>query len=242
MRWAILSDIHANLEAFEAVLEDLEKEEPIGKVFLGDIVGYGANPNECLDLLRNKADLCVKGNHDAGAIGLTDLNDFNDDAKTAISWTSKMVQKEHKAFLMSLPIIGRKEDFTFCHATPHEPEMWYYILNFRDAIKSFHSFKTPLCFVGHSHTPSIIERNETGEATQILSMDFTLNPSSQYIINVGSIGQPRDRNPKAAYGIYDSETKAFKLKRVPYLIDTASDKIKSAGLPPSLAIRLYFGE
>lgn len=242
MRWTILSDVHANLEAFEAVLEDLEKEEPIKKVFLGDIVGYGANPNECLDLLRNKADLCVQGNHDAGAIGLTDLNDFNKDAKTAILWTSKMIQPEHKAFLESLPIIGAKEDFTFCHATPYKPETWYYIINFRDAIKSFHSFKTPFCFVGHSHAPSIIERNEEGKVTQIMSMDFTLNSSSQYIINVGSIGQPRDRNPQAAYGIYDSETKAFKLKRVPYLIDRASEKIQNAGLPKSLAVRLYFGE
>lgn len=242
MKWAILSDIHGNLEAFEAVLEDLEKEEPIGKVCLGDIVGYGANPNECIDLLRGKAEFCVQGNHDAGAVGLTDVEDFNLNAKEAILWTSKKVHPEHRAYLMSLPLIGSREDFTFCHATPFEPDMWNYIFSYQEAVKSFQAFGTPFCFVGHSHSPLILERDGKGKVTQILSTDLILDPSRKYIINVGSIGQPRDRNPKAAYGIYDSETKAFHLRRVPYLIDTASQKIAAAGLPQSLAIRLYLGE
>jgi diadenosine tetraphosphatase ApaH/serine/threonine PP2A family protein phosphatase len=242
MRWAILSDIHANLEAFEAVLDDLKKEEPIEKVFLGDIVGYGANPNECIDLLQSRIDKCVKGNHDAGAIGLTDINDFNENAKSAILWTSNKVLPQHKTYLSSLPLLGTQDDFTFCHATPYEPDMWNYIISFKEAYKSFQAFHTPFCFVGHSHNPAILERDSRGRINQILSQDLILNPSFRYIINVGSIGQPRDRNPQAAYGIYNSRTKAFKLKRVPYPIDKASEKIEAAGLPRSLANRLHYGQ
>lgn len=241
MKWAILSDVHGNLEAFEAVLRDLQKEESISKAFLGDVVGYGANPNECLDLLRDQATLCIAGNHDAGCVGLACIEDFNLDAQNALVWTSHRIRPEHRSFLISLPIIGREGDFTFCHATPYEPEKWHYIITYQDAIRSFQAFDTPICFVGHSHCPLILSMDRTGQINSLPVNDLRLDPRCRYIINVGSIGQPRDGDPRAAYGIYDSEEQVFRLKRVPYDIEGASRKIEAAMLPRSLAIRLYYG-
>jgi diadenosine tetraphosphatase ApaH/serine/threonine PP2A family protein phosphatase len=241
MKWAILSDVHGNLEALEAVLKDLKKEEPISKAILGDIVGYGANPSECLDIVRELVSLCVAGNHDAGSVGLANIEDFNFDAQNALIWTSKNIRSDQRSYLLSLPLIEKTEDFTLCHATPYEPERWHYIITYQEAIRSFKAFDTNICFVGHSHCPLILSMSENGDIESLPFSEIKLDPKCRYIINVGSIGQPRDGDPRAAYGIYDDREKVFIVKRIPYDIERASRKIEAAMLPRSLAIRLYYG-
>jgi len=240
-KWAILSDIHGNLEAIRAVAQDLRRERVERIAFLGDAVGYGADPNECLSLLKSLASLIVAGNHDYGAVGLTDVSYFNPLAKAAIIWTGKKLTEEGRAFLRGLPLWSEVEGITFVHATPNEPGEWDYIFTPPEARESFRAMSGEVAFIGHSHYPLIFAEKEDGIVSVFEKEELILQEGMRYIINVGSVGQPRDRNPGAAYGLYDEGSRKYLLKRVPYDVPTAQKKILKAGLPPFLAQRLALG-
>lgn len=238
---AILSDIHGNLEALEAVLADVEKRAPEGTVCLGDFVGYGASPNECVEIVRPRIEHGLIGNHDAAAIGKLSLGDFNSDAATAARWTEEALSPETRAYLESLPYAVKWHDVLLVHASPTEPEQWRYVLSPRDAEEEMKSFEEKVCFIGHSHYPGTFEHNEMGiDYTRV--SEIRLQKNRRYIVNVPSVGQPRDGDPRAGYALYDPEQEFVQHIRLEYDVDGAMERIRSAGLPPFLAERLRWGE
>jgi diadenosine tetraphosphatase ApaH/serine/threonine PP2A family protein phosphatase len=241
MKWAVLSDIHGNLEAFRAVIQDL-RDRGAGKVvFLGDAVGYGADPNECLALLRELTETTVAGNHDHGSVGLTNIDNFNPAARAAILWTRERLSMENVAYLRRLPLLLQQEGTTLVHATPYEPAEWNYLLTLPEARRGFHALSGDLAFVGHSHRPLILAQEASGEVRVLNQEKASLKEKMRYIINVGSVGQPRDGDPRAAYGLYEDTAQEYVLQRVPYDIQAAHEKIIKASLPPFLAQRLLRG-
>ncbi len=240
MRWAIIADIHGNLEALIAVKQELLKEEVTRIAFLGDVVGYGANPNECVELLSEFGAVTVAGNHDWAAVGLTSSAYFNPVARHAVVWTSEILTEDHRRWIEGLPLVGHEAEFTYVHGTPFEPEAWHYIFSLHDALESFQAFSEKICFVGHSHAPVAV-KEQGGRVRAVDVRALKIEDDGRYIINVGSVGQPRDGNPMAAYGIFDCEENLFFLRRVPYDVEGAQRKILDAGLPRELAHRLGQG-
>lgn len=241
MKQAIISDIHANLEALQEVLGFLDEERIADVICLGDIVGYGANPNECIDLLKKTTNQIIAGNHDWGAVGLTDTTFFNQVAKAAIEWTANNLTEGSKKFLRQLPLTITRDDLLFVHGTPSVPKEWDYLFRSADALREFQKFTQKICFIGHSHTPLMFAQNQRGLIFQVNCSEQQIEDGRRYIINVGSVGQPRDLDPSAAFGIYDMERKFFTLHRISYDIRTAQEKILKAGLPTLLAERLEAG-
>lgn len=242
MKYAILSDVHSNLEAFQAVIKDLSNENIDQAFFLGDIAGYAADPNRCIETLQELTPFVVAGNHDWATVGLTDSSYFNPVAKAAIDWTIRNITASHQEFLKKLPLIQNHHNLTLVHATPYQPAVWNYIFSLDEASHSFHYYDHQICFIGHSHTPVAFEQNEEGRTCVFYDTTFSLRDSRRYIINVGSVGQPRDGDPRAAYGIYNPDDSRFILKRIPYNIERAQKKIIEAGLPHFLALRLASGK
>jgi len=240
MRVAIISDIHSNLEALEAVLEDAGEQRIDEFYCLGDIVGYGANPNECLQRVRDLTEQVVAGNHDHAVVGLTDISYFNLHARRAVTWTTETLLKEHSEYLRRLPFSLQRGQIFLVHATPSDPPAWNYLLSSQIARDEFETFDGQLCFIGHSHQPIIFSRRE-GDQRWPAEL-YTCRPDDRYIINVGSVGQPRDGDPRASYAILDDQRGTVQLRRVKYDIQTAQRKILQAGLPPLLAVRLAHGE
>lgn len=241
MKLAIISDIHGNLEALQAVLDFLKKEGIDEIVCLGDIVGYGANPNECIDLIKKVTDKVIAGNHDWGAVGLTDTSFFNQIAKTAIDWTKENLTPASKDFIISLPLTLTKNDLYFVHGTPSSPEQWNYLFRGADAVREFKAFHQQICFIGHTHNPQMFAMNQKGMVFQLNYSEQRIERDRRYIINVGSVGQPRDLVPEAAVGIYDLSKKFFTLVRITYNVKEAQQKIMDVGLPVLLAERLEIG-
>lgn len=241
MRYAFISDIHSNLEAFQAVLIDLEGQKIDKTIFLGDIVGYGPNPNECIDLLKKVSEVNLGGNHDWAAVGMTDKDYFNPYALAAVDWTSRVLTDENKEFLKTLPSILQYNGMTLAHATPKDPDDWNYVLNQRDAIENYPYFKTPLCFTGHSHLPLIVEFFDEKTISPSKGPKKRINGTLKYLINAGSVGQPRDGNKDSCYLIYDEGEKNVEYRRVPYPISTVQKKMVEAGLPEYLVQRLAEG-
>jgi predicted phosphodiesterase len=239
MRYAVLSDVHSNLEALEAVLKDIDQRKIGDILFLGDAVGYGPNPNECIELLAKKCKILLAGNHDWGAIGLTDITYFNEYARYAVEWTSKVITEKNKKILKSLPVQMelKDDDILLVHSTPRDPHEWHYLLTLWDAEINFHYFHNHFCFLGHSHQPFIIERLPSGELITYKD-GIRTRKSSRYIVNAGSVGQPRDGDPRACYTILDEE---IKLMRIPYDIVSVQDKMKILHLPYPLIERLSAG-
>jgi diadenosine tetraphosphatase ApaH/serine/threonine PP2A family protein phosphatase len=241
MGMVILSDIHSNLEALQAVLKDISHEQ-VDQVFcLGDIVGYAADPGQCIEILRGLTPHMVAGNHDWAAVGLTDAGYFNPGARAAVEWTAGIITADHAACLKGLPLTGSVPGMLLVHATPCHPQAWDYIFSLDDASQSFAHCDQQICFTGHSHCPISFVQDREGNISVIRESTFTLLDSCRYIINVGSVGQPRDGDPRTAYGIYKPEDASFRLKRVPYDIKRAQEKIIAAGLPSFLAARLAAG-
>jgi len=241
MKYALLSDIHSNLEAFQAVIQDCEKEKVDDIFFLGDIVGYGADPGRCIEMLQELTTHIIAGNHDWAAVGLAETDSFNLVAKTAIEWTARQITHRQQTFLAQLPLTKNYPHSTLAHATPHHPEAWNYLHSLKEASQNFKSGAQPICFIGHSHTPITFVEDKEGKISLLPDTTFTLKDDHRYIINVGSVGQPRDGNPHAAYGIYYTDDARFILKRIPYTIKRTQEKIIAAGLPPFLASRLAEG-
>ena len=241
MKFALLSDIHGNLEALQSVVNDLSVEKADGIYCLGDIVGYGADPGQCIEIIQDLTSWIVAGNHDWAAAGITDTTYFNPVAKSAIEWTTEKLITSHRSFLAKLPLTYDLPQMKLVHATPYEPETWHYIFSRREALRSFQHYEQQICFIGHSHTPVIFVKDKEDEISLLPEDSFTLEDNYRYLINVGSVGQPRDGDPRAAYGIYDTEDNRFTLKRISYNIEAAQEKILEAGLPYFLATRLAEG-
>lgn len=242
MRYLIFSDLHSNLESlnrFSKIIETLDHDK---KVFLGDLVGYGADPNACVEWVREKADIVLGGNHDYAAVGRTDITYFNSYAYQACLWTRQKLTQENKDFLRSLPCEIVEDDIHWVHSSPYEPEQWHYVVSSADGKINFDHFSTQLCFLGHSHRPVILEQGQDGEITECATpTTWELKPDCRTIINVGSLGQPRDGNPKPAFVIYDSTAGTIEYQRFEYDFITTQKKILANGLPPYLADRLSVG-
>ena len=238
MKVAVLSDIHGNAEALDAVLERCDALE-IGRIVcLGDIVGYGADPGYCVDVIRDRADVLVAGNHDRAAVGLEDLSWMNDLAAEAIQWTMGVLTPSHVGLLTGLPLIHREGDQTFVHGSPEGPETFPYIFTASEAAAALKATDARLTFVGHSHR-AFIYAEGMGE---VASVEGSIEvPDTRCLVNVGSVGQPRDRDPRAAFGVVDDEYTTLELVRVAYDLPRAQAKILEAGLPPFLAERLSSG-
>jgi predicted phosphodiesterase len=247
LRYAIISDIHSNLEALQAVLKTIEQENIDKIVCLGDVVGYGPYPNECIGLVQQHCEIILTGNHDFACIENSELFYFNQYAAKAVEWTVTVLAKENLDYLAKLPLVGNIDHFFLVHSSPFEPQSWDYILSLDDAEFNFSKFDNndQVCFIGHSHHPVIyIEYLENGDKYYKQQMDhkIQLKEHNRYIINVGSVGQPRDNNPDAAYGIVDTATQVYELKRVSYDVKKTFEKMISAGLPQFLADRLLIGK
>jgi len=253
MKYAIFSDVHSNLEAFQKAKKEIDKEKVDQYLFLGDIVGYGANPRECIKLLGKMDCISIGGNHDWGAAGLTPLDYFNSHAREAIEWTKNQLREADKKFLSTLPLIQEIDPIvTIVHATLHSPSEWNYIFSAFQAHTNMEIQKTPLCFVGHSHVPitffetTLPQGNEgtsgSGPTEFTTEAEIHIEPDRKYLINVGSVGQPRDGNPQSAYAIYDQSEQVVEIKRVAYDIGKAKNKILEAGLPEIEAERLERGQ
>ncbi len=242
MRYGVISDIHANLEALEAVFDELQKAKVDEIICLGDIVGYGPDPEKCVELVRKHCKFSLAGNHDHALLGLIDTRFFNQYAKKSVEWTKVQLSKTSTEYLHSLPLIEKIENFTIVHASPARPETWNYILSIDDAADNFTYIQGVCCFVGHSHVPIILERNNDNKVVIKRENNLELDQDKQYIINIGSVGQPRDLDPRAAYAIFNSEVYRFDLQRVRYDMSKTQKKIIERGLPAYLAERLSSGQ
>ena len=239
MRFAIFSDIHANLEAFEAVMADARDRKCTDFVCLGDVVGYNANPHECVARVREMDCPIVKGNHDEQASLIESSRDFNEMAEQAIQWTRDNLTEEDKDWLRDLLFQRQVRDFTIVHATLDTPQQWGYVFNNLDAAASFTYQHTTVCFFGHTHVPMGFIRDDGVHRVRIEQL--RIEPSKKYFINVGSVGQPRDADWRAAYCVYDIENNSVEQRRVKYDVAAAQKKIITAGLPHLLAERLAIG-
>ena len=241
MRWAIISDIHANLQALEAVLRKADEAGWDRMICLGDVVGYGANPNECMELVAARCELTIMGNHDAAAVDLADTSRFNNAARRATDWTAATLSREHRRYLHQLPYHAAFDGFEIVHSTPDDPPGWHYLMTEFDAVALFGSFEAQVLFYGHTHVPAAFVRDDRGGVSSLETESFSLEPGSRYIVNVGSVGQPRDGDPRAAFGVYDDGAGKVEFYRVDYDIQLAQKRIRDAGLPEILATRLSHG-
>ncbi len=240
MRYGIFGDIHSNLEAFEVVLRELNRQKVTQLICVGDIVGYGAEPNRCVEKIRSMSIPTVAGNHDWTSVGKSDINYFNSNAREAVLWTGRTLKSENKRYLDKLPLVIEKNDFQLVHGSLKEPADWHYILNLKDAKDAFSLMKKPLLFTGHSHLPIIFFMDKE-ELDYSLAGRLNIREGVKYIINVGSVGQPRDGDPRAGYVLFDDEKKEIIYKRTAYPVEKTQAKIRAAGLPEVEAARLSDG-
>ncbi|MGB2600136.1 MAG: metallophosphoesterase family protein, partial [Candidatus Omnitrophota bacterium] len=240
MIYIIFSDVHGNLEAFDAAVKSMPDAKDKKLLCAGDIVGYGANPNECIDKVISLGAPSIKGNHESAALGQTDISIFNRSAAEAVRWTMKQLTPDGNAYIESLPLIHEEPSFTMVHGTLHDPGDFRYMLTNVEATRTFEVLEKKICFVGHSHVPAVFSL-EDGRVDLSFKNKVKLKKEAKYIINVGSVGQPRDGDWRACYCVYDSGKEEVELRRVEYDIETAQKKIIDAGLPRMLAERLAFG-
>jgi len=239
MKFAIIADIHANLEAFHVVLDDCKKQKVTHYACLGDVVGYNANPKECLDIVRTMNMPCVKGNHDEYCSTEGHLDGFNPAAAEAVNWTRKQLTESDRHWLRELKYTRMVTSFTLVHATLDGPQRWGYVFDKLAAAASFTYQNTAVCFFGHTHVPVAFMRDSVVRGGTYSK--FKIEAGKKYFVNVGAVGQPRDNNPKAAYVVYDVHESTIELRRLEYDIATAQKKILAAGLPERLAERLAYG-
>lgn len=241
MKVGIISDIHANLPALNVVLERLKAADQI--VCLGDIVGYGPNPNECVKIIRDLNIPAVAGNHDKASTGQMDTTDFDKNAAEAIIWTGEKLSKENLEYLRSLPLSLEFEEFEIVHGSLRDP-LSEYITSIAEAVPTLEEMKKPLCFVGHSHRPICVVKTKDGkyDGWQLGDGDVVrLKTFEKALVNVGAVGQPRDGDPRASYAVYDDEKKETSLFRVSYNIEKVQEEMRKAGLPEPLVERLKYG-
>jgi len=241
--YAILADIHSNLTALTAVLEDIERRGGVDEVWcLGDIVGYGPDPHECIAELRRMKHVSVMGNHDGAVVGKVDISFFNRDASAAIRWTASQLTQDDYVYLSQLPLSIEREGFTLVHGSPREP-LREYLHSTRSADQNLPYLHTMYCLVGHTHSPAVFVFNDTAGGTmKRFEPDSPLVlGEDRLIINPGAVGQPRDGDPRASYILLDNDAGTLTLHRVPYDIPAAQAKIFNLNLPATLATRLVYG-
>ena len=243
MRYAILGDIHGNLDAFLAVKQELEAD-PVDRVLcVGDIVGYGSQPRECIQLARELFSASVAGNHDYAAVGRIPVTDFTEYARIAVEWTRGQLTEADRQYLLEMRLAEELDGFSLVHGSFYQPESFGYIFHAASALVSFEYQQSPLAFNGHTHQPVAFFKSDHIEylwgrgSLENVGED----PDTKVLVNVGSVGQPRDRDPRAAYAVYDTEKKTVVIKSVEYDFEAAANKIRQAGLPSMLADRLYLG-
>jgi predicted phosphodiesterase len=232
VRLAVISDIHSNLEALQAALSRIDELGCDHILCLGDVVGYGADPSACVDLVRERCAAVVKGNHDQAVADGVGIEFLPRDGQEAALHNRKMLSEEQVSYLAGLPLIDVFQGFTMAHATPDAPGSWRRLDSFAIARAQFSHFTTPVCFIGHTHIPAVMAEN--------LGV-LRVRRGSRFLVNVGSVGQPRDMNPQTCFAVFDPESFTCKFVREPYDIETAARKITEAGLPKNLGHRLRVG-
>ncbi|MDH7578125.1 MAG: metallophosphoesterase family protein [Bacillota bacterium] len=244
MRYAIISDIHANLEALQATITDLENQDVQQIICLGDIVGYYPNPNECTELCRARGFTCLRGNHDDAAVGNCGIEDFNPIAQAALRWTARNLKEVNKKWLLQLPEQFLDDHFLAVHGSPWDP--YAYIFSAGSASRAFltlksHYSQVNLCFFGHTHQRALYYTDEGSIHKTEGENKYRLGKTGRYLINPGSIGQARDGKPGASYLIYDAERTEIEFRHVTYNLNLTQQKVVAAGLPQMLAERLSLG-
>ncbi|MBD3380443.1 MAG: metallophosphoesterase [Candidatus Omnitrophica bacterium] len=240
MKYIVFGDVHGNLEAFRAAVDSFPFSGETSLVCLGDTVDYGADPNECMELLDSLDTVCVLGNHDAAAIGKIGTEGFNESARASSMWTMEELKGSWARKIDSLPLEAGLGSFSAVHGSPFRPVEFNYVLSAGEAMDAFASMETRLCFIGHSHVAGIFRLR--GERPEILPAgQIKIEKKGKYIINAGSVGQPRDGDPRASYCIFDAGKGTVEFRRIEYDIETARKKILKKGLPPANAERLKSG-
>lgn len=241
MRYGVFSDVHANIEALDAIIETLESSGVDRYVCLGDMVGYGPNPNEVVQRIQEICDICVLGNHDNVALGREDHEHFNPYAQSVIDWTQSVLTDDVKKFLSKRPYIERENGIYFVHASPKSPADWFYVNSLDDSVEAFDFCPDQVCFIGHTHCPSFVIK-ESDQSFKVLDGDYVeLQETQRILINVGSVGQPRDKNPCTSACIYDTDHQSFELIRIPYDFGRTQHKMKALKFPAFLIHRLSSG-
>jgi diadenosine tetraphosphatase ApaH/serine/threonine PP2A family protein phosphatase len=241
MRIAVISDIHANLHALESVLADIDRE-PVEQIWcLGDIVGYGPRPNECCDLIRERAAISLCGNHDLASLGLLDVAEFSGDAATAARWTTGVLGDAQRTWLGSLNPFARREGAELFHASPRDP-VWEYVLSDEAAAATLALSPRPLVLVGHSHVALEVAWDDDLLTGGLAPAGTTVEARGRVLLNPGSVGQPRDGDPRAAYLLLDLDGKRATFHRTDYDVERTQAEMRAAGLPEALAARLTHGE
>ena len=241
MRALIVSDIHSNLEALTTVIDDANGSGGFDEVWaLGDLVGYGPDPAACIELLRQHDARCVAGNHDLAVSGRLGLEMFNEYAAAAARWTVGQLGKTDVEYLRCLPLRMELHGFTAVHGSPRDP-VWEYVVNSDAALAAFEDIGTPLCLVGHSHVPFVCRLEGGAPAFRLATTDTVALGDGRAIVNPGSVGQPRDGDPRASYAVYDSDAGTITHRRVEYDIPATQNKMRERGLPLYLADRLTYG-
>ena len=241
MLYGICSDIHSNAVAFEAVLASMKDNGVERRVCLGDLVGYGADPDECVRLARENMDICIIGNHDSVAIKHESSAGFNPYAKQAIEWTQNHLSDDSISYLRTLPYICEENDICFVHASPLSPADWVYVTELEDALDAFEHFKGRYCFVGHTHSPVIVASRPNAIPKILDEYEYRIEDTERLLVNVGSVGQPRDRDPRSCWCLLDTETMCVRLIRVDYDVFETQERMKKAGMPSFLIDRLSVG-
>ena len=239
--FAVLGDIHSNLDALNVVLEDCRSQGVTDFLCTGDVVGYNACPHECMDIIRELGCPVVVGNHDFYVASQQNLDDFNPAAAAVVEWTRRQLSEDELSWLRVLPFTRTQMGITLVHSTMDNPENFGYVFDNLQAEANFLNQKTPVCFHGHTHCPMIYEKSMNG-VFRIDAQEFTLPMGRKYFINVGSVGQPRDGDPRATYVIFDPKERTVRYRRLAYDIEAAQERIRLAGLPERLAARLAVGQ
>jgi len=241
MKVAVVSDIHANLHALSAVLAELDRDPPDELWCLGDVVGYGPDPNGCCAEIARRADVCLAGNHDLAVLGVLAIDDFNGDAAAAVRWTQSVLDDSSRAFLAGLEPTATRPGVELFHGSPADP-VWDYVLSEQAAEWSFRLTTAPLLLVGHSHVPLALgwdgETIDGGLAAEGEEVDLA---ARRRLLNPGSVGQPRGNDPRAAFLELDFDARRARFRRIPYAVELTQAAIVDAGLPATLAERLGYG-
>jgi len=239
MKLAIISDIHANYEALDAVLQDAESEGVDQILCLGDIVGYGPDPSRCVTRIQELGCPVIRGNHDHDAANDRVLSNLNDTARESLEWTREQLSAAQRQWLGNLPFSRRVGRFMITHSSPDHPEAWHYIRDVEAAKRCMLSQNVSLCFIGHTHNPGIFEE-KGGFTQQMGKKSHRLDDEAKTLVNVGSVGQPRDGDSRACYAIFDRVSRYIEYKRVEYQVSVTQERLRESGLPEELAIRLVY--
>ena len=241
MRVALISDIHANLEALEAVLKDIESRRVDAIHCLGDVIGYGCNPRECLELVSRHCDIILQGNHESVMLGLLGYDHLNQLAKVSMNWTSNQITDQDLSIMEGFSMDARIEGAYLVHASPYQPDQWHYILSSSEAEAGLKCLPEPIGFFGHTHLPYTWSISKAGGCRSQVGHDFDADPDNRYLVNVGSVGQPRDNDPRSCYVVYDSEEHEIRYHRVEYDIAATQEKMTAAETDKILINRLVVG-